>query len=134
MSDVLTAAQRRYCMSRIRGKDTKPETVLRSTLWRHGLRYRVKNKLPGRPDIVFSGRNTVVFIDGCFWHMCPQHFSMPEKNRVFWKKKLRRNVARDREVSASLKKLGWKVIRIWEHEIVDHLERCVVRVRKALRN
>ena len=98
------------------------------------MRYRIKNKLPGRPDIVIASRKVAVFVDGCFWHMCPRHFSMPKVNRSFWREKLKRNVARDREVSASLKKLGWKVIRIWEHEIVDHLDRCVARVRKALRN
>jgi DNA mismatch endonuclease, patch repair protein len=121
-------------MSRIRGKNTKPEIILRKALCCCGLRYRVKNKLPGRPDIILPGRKTVVFVDGCFWHMCPRHFSMPENNRDFWKAKLKRNVARDREVNLALKKLGWKVVRFWEHDIADHLDRCVARMRKALRS
>lgn len=133
MADVLTPAQRRYCMSRIRGRNTKPEIALRKALWYYGLRFRVKSRLPGRPDIVFSSQKTVIFIDGCFWHMCPRHFSMPEKNRHFWKAKLIRNVARDREVGLALKKLGWKVIRFWEHDVADHLDRCAARVIKVLR-
>ena len=133
MADVLTPAVRRYCMSRIRGSSTKPEIALRKALWCYGLRYRVKSRLPGCPDIVFSRQKTVVFIDGCFWHMCPIHFSMPEKNRNFWKAKLRRNVARDREVGLALEKLGWKVARFWEHDVADDLDRCAARVIKVLR-
>lgn len=121
-------------MSRISGKNTGPEVSLRKALWSYGLRYRLKNRLPGRPDIVFPARMTVVFVDGCFWHMCPRHFSMPRRNKRFWKEKLRKNVARDRNVSVALRKLGWKVIRLWEHEIESDLDRCAALVRKALCN
>lgn len=134
MADVLMPAQRRYCMSRIRGKNTKPEITLRKALWGQGLRYRVNNRLPGRPDIVLSDCKTVIFVDGCFWHMCPNHFSLPKNNRRFWKAKLKGNVVRDREVNLALTNLGWKVIRVWEHDIADHLDRCIARVRKVLRS
>lgn len=133
MVDVLTPAQRRYCMSRIRAKDTKPETKLRKALWCDALRYRVKNKLPGRPDIVFSRCKTVVFVDGCFWHMCPKHFSMPKKNRAFWKAKLKANADRDREIGKQLRKQGWRVMRFWEHEVVRNLDDCLTRIRSAVR-
>lgn len=119
-------------MSRIRGQNTKPETILRKALWCCGYRYRISNKLPGRPDIVFPGRKVVVFVDGCFWHMCPSHFTMPKKNRTFWEAKLKRNVARDHEVNNALDKQGWKVIRVWEHEIRDDLDCCVASVERAL--
>lgn len=120
-------------MSRVRGKDTMPEIALRKALWHCGFRYRVKNRLPGRPDIVFSNHNTVVFVDGCFWHMCPKHFTMPKNNRAFWREKLGRNVERDREVGLELRRLGWKVVRVWEHDVVDHMDRCVERIKRVLK-
>lgn len=134
MSDVLTAAQRRYCMSRIRGKNTKPEILLRKELWALGFRYRIKNKLPGHPDVVFPRKRVAVFIDGCFWHCCPKHCKMPETNRDFWEKKLHRNVERDKEVTRKLKKDGWKVIRFWEHQIKSDLISCVNRIVRYLNN
>lgn len=117
MVDVLTPAQRKYCMSRIRGKDTKPEIVLRKFLWSGGYRYRLKNRLPGRPDIVFPRNKLAIFIDGCFWHGCRKHAVMPKTNRAFWRKKLSRNMQRDREVNHQLRKMGWRVVRLWEHQV-----------------
>lgn len=132
MSDVLTSKQRSYCMSQIRDKDTKPEIILRKALWGLGYRYRINYKLTGKPDIVFPGKHIAVFVDGCFWHCCPKHCKMPETNREFWEKKLHRNVERDKEVTLKLKKDGWKVIRIWEHEIKSNLISCVNRVVREL--
>lgn len=117
MTDVLTKEQRSYCMSQIKGKDTKPEVLLRKTLWNLGYRYRLKSRLPGKPDIVFPSRHIVIFVDGCFWHKCPEHFQMPKSNRASWKSKIEANVARDRYVNNALKTMGWKVIRVWEHEV-----------------
>lgn len=79
-TDVLTRTERSYCMSRIRSRDTKPEVMLRRTLWQRGLRYRIHSDLPGRPDIVFPSRKIVIFVDGCFWHRCPQHWKAPKNN------------------------------------------------------
>lgn len=104
-------------MSRIRGRDTTPELRLRRELWHRGLRYRLHYELPGRPDLVFVGPRVTVFIDGCFWHMCPEHFRWPASRPEFWRKKIQANVARDQRVNAELEEAGWKVLRFWEHEV-----------------
>ncbi len=102
-------------------RDTGPELRIRSLLHRAGARYRVDYKVgPGRsaprPDIAFTRQRVAVFIDGCFWHRCPEHSTLPKANREFWKAKLTANVARDRDHDEVLTSLGWTVIRIWEHE------------------
>ena len=132
MSDVLSRRQRSYCMSRIKGKDTKPEILLRKNLWARGLRYRLKSKLPGKPDLIFPGAHIAVFIDGCFWHRCPKHFQMPKTRKLFWTEKIKKNKDRDKEVSRLLKQANWRVIRFWEHEVENDLEGCVARVMKAV--
>ncbi len=133
MTDVLTSKQRSYCMSRIRGKNTKPELALRKSLWGIGYRYRVNYKLTGKPDIVCPGKKVAVFVHGCFWHFCPEHCTVPDTNRDFWGEKLGRNAERDKEVTAKLEKEGWEVIRIWEHEIIADLASCVSRIVRVLR-
>ena len=134
MSDVLTKAQRSYCMSQIRSKGTKPEILLRKALWRKGFRYRLKSKLPGKPDFVFPSRKLVVFVDGCFWHRCPNHYQPPKQNASFWEEKIAGNVARDAAVNAKLATAGYSVVRIWDHElrgnIDDVAERVVERLQK----
>lgn len=132
MTDVLSQAQRSYCMSRIKGKNTKPETALRKALWRLGFRYRVKSQLPGKPDIVFPSLKTVVFVDGCFWHKCPDHYIHPKTRADFWKIKIEENVERDKKIDARLEHLGWLVIRVWEHEIKKSLADCVHRTALIL--
>ncbi|HKT31490.1 MAG TPA: very short patch repair endonuclease [Gammaproteobacteria bacterium] len=117
MADNLTKRQRSYCMSNIRGRDTNLELNFRKKLRQFGLRYRTKSKLIGKPDFVFSQYQTVIFLDSCFWHGCPYHFQMPATNRAFWKEKIRRNKARDRTVTRTLRNHGWRVIRLWEHAI-----------------
>lgn len=132
MTDVLTGEQRSYNMSRIKGRDTKPELILRSALWSAGLRYRLKSKLPGHPDLVFPGRKVAVFVDGCFWHRCPEHFQLPKTQAEFWGNKIGLNVERDRKVTGQLKEMGWTVSRFWEHEIYDDLKNVVKLVDHAL--
>ncbi|MBW1947255.1 MAG: very short patch repair endonuclease [Deltaproteobacteria bacterium] len=117
MADVLTPEQRSFCMSRIKGRDTKPELAIRKALWSLGYRYRVDTKLPGKPDMVFPGKRLAVFIDGCFWHRCPRHYQTPATNPEFWENKINRNVERDRMVDRELASMGWKVKRVWEHEV-----------------
>nr|WP_221376996.1 very short patch repair endonuclease [Actinoplanes polyasparticus] len=96
---------------------TKPELALRRELHRRGLRYRVNHpRLPGRPDIAFTRAKVAVFVDGCFWHRCPEHGTMPRNNRDWWQDKLDRNVARDRAKDSALADLGWTVLHVWEHE------------------
>lgn len=128
MTDVLTQEQRSYCMSRINGKNTKPELALRKALWGLGYRYRVRNRLPGKPDLVFPSSRTVIFVDGCFWHKCPDHFVEPKTRTQFWLDKINGNVARDRRNNESLKADGWQVIRIWEHEVKNSLANTIGRV------
>lgn len=118
VSDTLTSAQRSYCMSQIRGYDTGPEVKLRKAVWALGLRYRIKSRLPGRPDMVFAKHRVAVFVDGCFWHRCPQHGVAPKSSGAYWRNKLSGNVARDKRVNAALRSEGWKVIRVWEHQVM----------------
>ena len=120
-------------MSRARRRDTAPEMLVRREAHRRGLRYRVDAPLPGMPrrraDLLFPGRRIAVFVDGCFWHSCPQHVSIPRANRAWWLAKLERNTERDRETDAHLRSSGWQALRFWEHEdpgaIVDIIERAV---------
>ncbi len=105
-----------------RKNDTRPEITLRSALHRRGLRFRVHQKpLSNGPviDILFPARRVAVFVDGCFWHRCPEHGVRPRTNRDYWDAKIERNVARDRRHDQVLAAAGWTVIRVWEHEPPD---------------
>ncbi|MEE8342211.1 MAG: very short patch repair endonuclease [Gammaproteobacteria bacterium] len=132
MADNLTPKQRKHCMSQVHGRNTKPEIKLRGALWRAGLRYRLKSKLPGKPDIVFVSARVVVFVDGCFWHGCPVHGSIPATNKRFWKKKLKSNVERDREVTERLVELDWLVLRFWTHELKEDADRVLRDIKRAV--
>jgi len=135
MTDVLTKKQRSYNMSMIRAKNTGPEIVLRKLLSKVKIRgYRLHYKLPGRPDIVFPVKKVVVFVDGCFWHKCPECFVRPKTRKDFWDKKIRKNVARDKEVTRILKKSGWRVIRFWEHTVRKAPQRAVSRIIYSLKS
>lgn len=117
--DRLSKQRRSWNMSRIRGKDTKPEIRVRSLLHRMGFRFRLHRRdLPGKPDIVLPAYRTVIFVHGCFWHRHPGcRFAYTPKSRVdFWQTKFRRNVERHQEVTAALEELGWRVVVIWECE------------------
>ncbi|MGH3673817.1 MAG: very short patch repair endonuclease [Pseudonocardiaceae bacterium] len=107
-------------MQRQRCDDTVPELMLRRALHARGLRFRKGLRgLPGRPDIVFPRARLAIFVDGCFWHRCPQHRSMPKNNGAWWDAKLQANVERDRRQDAALRDAAWTVLRVWEHEDVD---------------
>ncbi len=119
MTDIYSKQKRSEIMSKISGKDTKPEIVVRKYLFTHGFRYRKNVKtLPGKPDIVLPKYKTVIFVHGCFWHghNCSAG-KLPETNKEFWKKKISENVKRDRLNKKKLKELGWKVIVIWQCEL-----------------
>lgn len=121
-------------MARIRGKDTSPELLLRSALWRRGHRYRVGYRLStARPDLVFLSSKVAVFIDGCFWHGCPEHYVRPRSRTEFWAGKLAENVFRDHRQTLSLEKIGWKVVRLWEHELFTQLPQVVLRIESVLK-
>lgn len=120
MADTMTPEERSRCMAAIKGKDTKPELIVRKYLFSRGLRYRIQDRrLPGRPDIVLPKYKTVVFVDGCFWHGhdgC-RYFRLPQSNVEFWQTKIERNKARDTRNEEELRTTGWHVIRVWECEI-----------------
>ncbi len=126
-----------------RRTDTKPEMALRRALHAKGYRYRkdLRLDLDGgvrvRPDIVFTARRVAVFVDGCFWHCCPDHGSQPASNTWYWEPKLRRNVERDRNADAALGEAGWTVVRLWEHasldEAVEAVEAVVAETRATAR-
>lgn len=114
--DVLTPNQRSHCMSRISGKNTKPEMLVRKALFALGFRYRLHRKdLPGTPDLVFPSRKAIILVHGCFWHGhgCDL-FVVPQTNRDFWIRKIQGNVTRDHKAVQRLRKMGWRVLIIWE--------------------
>lgn len=118
--DHLTKEQRSRNMSRVHGKDTKPEMVVRSFLHRQGFRFRLHAKdLPGHPDIVLPKYKTVIEVRGCFWHRHPgcRKATIPASNCTFWQGKLQQNAARDAKNDSALKALGWQVIVVWECQL-----------------
>lgn len=109
--------QVRRSMSSQRTADTQPEVALRSALHRRGVRFRVHRRdLPGRPDIVLVRTRIAVFVDGCFWHQCPDHFIAPKANAEWWANKMEANTTRDRRNDERLRLLGWEPVHVWEHE------------------
>lgn len=123
-------------MSRLGRRDTLPELALRSELHRRGFRFRVDRAplrgLRSRADVVFGPARVAVYVDGCFWHSCPEHATKPKANAEWWEQKLKRNRERDAETNRVLRENGWEVVRIWEHEdpiaAADRVE-AVVRKR-----
>jgi DNA mismatch endonuclease (patch repair protein) len=114
-------------MSRMPRSSTKPELALRRALHARGLRFRLHRKdLPGTPDIVLPRARLAVFVDGCFWHACEQHGTLPKNNRDWWASKLARNVERDHEKDESLRLMGWLPLHVWEHTPVDEMVEVVV--------
>ena len=122
-------------MSRQARKDTAPELALRKELHRRGCRFRKEWAVPGLPrrriDIAFTRRRVAVFVDGCFWHACPVHATAPLANGAWWSAKLSKNVARDRDTDDHLRRLGWTVVRVWEHETLGQAADRIVSVLVA---
>jgi len=119
-----SSASVRAVMQSNRSTGTKPEVALRSALHATGLRFRKNLRIEAcdcrvRPDIVFTKRRVAVFVDGCFWHGCPEHGNLPRVNRQYWKAKLDRNLERDADVTVALRQSGWNVVRLWEHTRVE---------------
>lgn len=118
--DIMSKEQRRHCMSSIKGRNTKPELLVRKFLFSRGFRYRLNHpKLPGKPDIVLRKYRTCIFVNGCFWHKhegC-KYFVEPKTRTEFWMNKINRNQERDKEVKQQLAKMGWHSITIWECEL-----------------
>lgn len=116
--DKFSREKRSEIMSKIRSKDTGLEKEFGRFLWSQGFRYRKNSKKYfGTPDFVFNKYQTVIFIDSCFWHGCKKHFKLPTTNVQFWREKIGRNMARDKEVNKYYKDVNWTILRIWEHEL-----------------
>jgi len=136
MADVHSKTIRSYNMSQIKGKDTKPEILVRKFLFAEGFRYRIhQNKLPGKPDLVFPKLNKVVFVHGCFWHghkKC-KYFIPPKTRTEWWLKKIDDNKKRDARNVIELKKLGWKVLTVWQCKLIpDKRNNTLSSIRKRL--
>ena len=135
--DVHSKEVRSYNMSRIKGKDTKPEETVRKYLFSQGFRYRKNDKkLPGTPDIVLPKYKTVIFVNGCFWHGhegC-KYFVWPKSNAEFWHKKIRDNILRDQRKVQALDLLGWKVIVVWECKIKSDKENTLKNLIKEIKD
>ena len=134
--DTWSAAKRSEVMARIRSRDTKPELIVRSLLHRCGVRFSLRRReLPGKPDIVLPRCGTVVFVHGCFWHRHARcrMASNPKSHQVFWQAKFEANVARDRRNRRALTKAGWRVIVLWECEVLRDPLASVQRVMRAIR-
>jgi DNA mismatch endonuclease (patch repair protein) len=134
VADIYDTSKRSALMSRVRGAGNRATELRLIEIFRATsiTGWRRKQPLPGRPDFVFRRERVVVFVDGCFWHCCPKHGSLPITNRSFWRKKLEGNVARDKLVSCALRKCGWRVLRVWQHELKKSNEPHLVgRLKKA---
>lgn len=133
MADIFTKKKRSEVMSKVRHKDSKIEVAFRKKLWAEGFRYSKNSaKYFGKPDIALPKYKTVIFIDSCFWHGCKKHGSIPATRRKFWTEKIDRNIERDRKVSRYYKKQGWKIFRIWEHQITKSPEKQIKNIIKYL--
>ena len=134
MTDTLTPMERSRLMAKIKGKNTGPERAVRSLLHRAGYRFRIHVRtLPGTPDIVLPRHRAIVFVHGCFWHRHPncKTASTPKSHRKFWTDKFARNVANDRKHRRQLRRLGWRVLTVWECQL-RHPERVLARIQKFL--
>ena len=134
--DKLRPAERSALMARVRGKDTKPEMIVRRLAYAMGLRYRLHRRdLPGQPDLTFPRLRRVIFVHGCFWHghSCRAGRNRPGTNRPYWIPKLDRNARRDRSNRAKLRRLGWRVLTIWECQL-RHLPELRRRLDRFFEN
>jgi len=129
MTDIFSPQKRSWVMSRISGKNTKIEIVMKKILSSNRIKYEMHPKMFGNPDFIISQKNIVIFCDGDFWHGYKYHDKKKPAKR-FWREKIENNMKRDRRISRSLRGEGWSVLRFWEHDIEKNQEKCI---RKILR-
>jgi len=134
MADSVPRDVRRRTMQAVRSRNTTPELMLRRALYERGLRgYRVNSReVMGSPDIAFTRRRVAVFVDGCFWHGCKRCYRAPKSHVDYWGPKVARNKARDRRVDSALRKDGWRVVRVWEHDISKAMPLVLRRIDRIL--
>ena len=128
MPDNLTKEQRSKTMSRIRSKWTTQEKIMHDLLKGNKIKHAMHPKMEGSPDIILANTKTAVFLHGCFWHKCPKCYTKPKTNKKYWLPKIEKNVIRDRKNSKILKKGGFKVVRIWEHEAKKNIKKISKRL------
>lgn len=135
MTDTVSKKKRSEIMSKVKSKDSEIEVKFRKAIWKAGFRYR-KNSANyfGKPDLVLKKYKTVIFIDSCFWHGCKKHCRLPSSNKKYWVEKIERNKRRDKEVNRYYRKLGWKVIRVWECEIYNNFVETTEKIKNGLIN
>ena len=132
MADTVSKKKRSEIMSNVKSKDSKIEVLFRKVLWKKGFRYsKNSSKYFGKPDVVLLKYKTVIFLDSCFWHGCKRHCRIPTVRKKYWVAKMARNKERDKEVSRYYKKKGWKIFRIWEHNLEkENLIVDILKIKK----
>ena len=132
--DTVSKIERSRIMARVKSKGNKStETLMVAYLRKAQLSgWRRHYPIEGKPDFVFPLKRVALFVDGCFWHNCQKHCRLPEANHNYWKSKISRNAQRDKRVNRELRKSGWRVVRIWEHDLVKNPAACMRRIQKAL--
>ena len=134
-TDTVSVAERSRIMSAVRsGGNKATEMVLVKLMRQHGITgWRRHRRLSGKPDFVFGSQKVVVFVDGCFWHGCPKHCRMPKGNQGYWRPKITGNITRDALITRDLRRAGWRVLRVWEHELTrKNQTRLLSRIQKVL--
>lgn len=134
MTDVFTKLKRSEVMSKIKSsKNIKTEILFMNILRKGGVHgWRRSQIVYGKPDFIFRKYKVAIFIDGCFWHKCSLHFTMPKSNRIFWRRKIAANVLRDKKVKTVLMKKGWTVLRYWEHELKKPIDKCLRKLHNII--
>ncbi|MFA6550954.1 MAG: very short patch repair endonuclease [Patescibacteria group bacterium] len=133
MADSISKKKRSEIMSRVRSKDSKIEIEFRKKLWKSGFRYgKNSTKYFGKPDLMLLKYKTVIFIDSCFWHGCKKHCRLPATNKKYWFAKINSNKKRDKGVNKYYKKYGWKIFRVWEHDIRKNSDKAITKITKFL--
>jgi DNA mismatch endonuclease (patch repair protein) len=117
-TDIYSKKKRSKIMGSIKGRDNLLELKFEKILKDAGLKFkRNAEELPGKPDVVFKNKKIIIFVDGCFWHGCKKHFSLPKSNQWFWKNKIEGNINRDKSINKFYKNMGWRILRIWQHDM-----------------
>ncbi len=126
MADNVSSERRSATMKAVRSQNTSLELEIRRALWARGIRYRVNVRdLPGKPDIANKSLGLVIFVDSCFWHGCPEHGRIPKSHVDFWTAKISKNKQRDASITAQYQSMGWRIVRVWEHELESNLNKVV---------
>lgn len=130
MTDNLTREQRSLTMSKIRSKWTEHEKKIHNYLKGLKIKHKMHPKISGNPDIIIPDKKTAIFLHGCFWHQCPKHYIAPKTNVEYWLPKIEANIKRDLKNMKSLRKGGWRIKRIWEHDIRNDFEKSLEKILK----